>query len=276
VVFTGSTEVGRGIAERLGGGLTPSTLELSGRDSALVLGDADAALAARSVWAGVRLNAGQTCMAPRRAIVSAGAYEGFVAEIESLAGQTPGLRLVREEEAARAWRDVPGAVGAGARVVGAAGAADGPRGAAMHATAVVGCAADAAVASGRHFGPVLAVVRAETDAEALRVHAGVDQRLATALFTRDVARARREIAPGLGSGIVTINDCVVPTGHPEVSIGGVGASGWGVSRGVEGLRAMTRAVWVTTTSARVRTPTQMLEGRAAERFMRFAAGVLGR
>ena len=78
VVFTGSTEVGRIVAETCARTLTPTTLELSGCDSALVLDDADPALAARGIWDAITMNAGQTCMAPRRAIVDARVWPRFI------------------------------------------------------------------------------------------------------------------------------------------------------------------------------------------------------
>ena len=65
VIFTGSTAVGRTIAAILAETLTPSTLELSGSDSAIVFEDADVKLAADSIYFALTLNAGQSCMAPR-------------------------------------------------------------------------------------------------------------------------------------------------------------------------------------------------------------------
>lgn len=277
VVFTGSTEVGRSIAATLAGSLTPSTLELSGRDSALVLADADAALAARSIWAAACLNAGQTCMGPRRAIVASSAYEAFLRALEPLVDSTGAVTLIDPPEAARAWADAGAAMATGARPLGVGSrAAVPPDGRAMRPIAVADCTGDEELVRGRHFGPVLAIVRAADDADVLRRHAATDQHLATSIFTGNARRARREIAPRLGSTIVTVNDCVVPTGHPAVGLGGIGPSGWGISRGREGLLAMTRPISITTTHRALRTPTRPLEGRAAERFMRFAASLLGR
>ena len=84
VVFTGSTEVGRAIASALSESLTPSTLELSGSDSAVVLGDADAVLAARSVHYALAVNAGQTCMAPRRVIVEEAVFEAVLRRTQAV------------------------------------------------------------------------------------------------------------------------------------------------------------------------------------------------
>ncbi|MEZ6235818.1 MAG: aldehyde dehydrogenase [Phycisphaerales bacterium] len=288
IVFTGSTEVGRRIAATLAPALATSTLELSGRDSAIVLPDADADLAARAIWAAVRMNAGQTCMGPRRAIVCDGAYDAFASALRREVENTPRLRMVDESEVAKAQAAIDAGRRDGATVVQGGGAVRSAPLATQHGpslqsdsrtispTALLGCPPASDAVAGRHFGPVLAVVKARDEADALAIHASIDQRLATSLFTRDVARARRDIAPRLASTIVTINDCVVPTGHPRVTIGGLGPSGWGLSRGREGLLAMTRPVITTTTHPRFRTPTTLLEGKAAARFMAFTARVLGR
>jgi acyl-CoA reductase-like NAD-dependent aldehyde dehydrogenase len=85
VVFTGSTAVGTRVAESAAGRLLPTTLELSGCDSAIVLDDADPVVAARSIWASVTMNAGQTCMAPRRVLVHADRHAAFAAALVPLA-----------------------------------------------------------------------------------------------------------------------------------------------------------------------------------------------
>ncbi|MEQ8769777.1 MAG: aldehyde dehydrogenase family protein [Phycisphaerales bacterium] len=261
VVFTGSTEVGRAIAGTLAETLTPSTLELSGCDSAVVLRDADPKLAARSIAYALTLNGGRTCMAPRRAIVSEGVLDAFVAELataldarrEQIAPGTDGPELARahallEESGARA-------IGSG------------------WARAGVGCESDSSLARGEHFGPVLAIVGVSSDGAAIELAKSYPQRLATAVFTRS---RRRIDASDLGSGIVTINDCVIPTGHPGVSLGGTGPSGWGVTRGEAGLLAMTRGVNVSVTSGRIRTPTDPPSDAVAGRVTRFVRAWYGR
>jgi acyl-CoA reductase-like NAD-dependent aldehyde dehydrogenase len=107
VVFTGSTAVGREIAAQCARTLTPTTLELSGRDSALVMGDADAALAARSIWHAATMNAGQTCMAPRRALVDRRALPAFEEAIRPLAGAARPVRLADAAMASRCAALVP-------------------------------------------------------------------------------------------------------------------------------------------------------------------------
>ncbi len=86
VVFTGSANVGRKVAARLGERLIPSTLELSGCDAMFVLDDADVGLAAHAAWYGAMLNVGQTCLAVRRAFVHRQCYSAFLSAIELRAG----------------------------------------------------------------------------------------------------------------------------------------------------------------------------------------------
>jgi aldehyde dehydrogenase (NAD+) len=246
VIFTGSTEVGLEVAGTLARSLTPSTLELSGCDSAIVLADADPALAARSVHFALRLNAGQTCMAPRRALVERPVYSAFLDAIEGAAARSPLASDPLAPEGACSRRVAQAAVDAGGRWIGAS--AERP----PHL--VADCPVETDLFRGGHFGPALAIVPVETADDALELHRAVPRKLATSVFTRDAAAARR-LAPRLGSVVVTVNDCVIPTGHPGLSIGGLGPSGWGLSRGAEGLLAMTRPLFFSTTHPRVRTPT---------------------
>ena len=252
VVFTGSTGVGRSIAETLAPSLTPSTLELSGRDSAFVLADAAPRLAARSIWFAVVSNAGQTCMAPRRALVERGVYAEFIRELGLLAGAERPRRLIAADAAEHAWSRVESALRAGGRTI--TGVTEPPRGAWLRPAAVTECPEHAELVEGDHFAPVLAVVPVDDLAHALAIHRRCDQHLATSVFTRRTGWARRELAPRLGAHTVTINDALIPTAHPATSIGGVGASGWGESRGEAGLRAMTRPVSVASTSRWLRPP----------------------
>ena len=75
----------------------------------------------------------------------------------------------------------------------------------------------------------------------------------TSVFSRDT-RAARDLAPRLGSNAVMVNDDIIPSAHPWTSIGGVGASGWGVTQGRMGLESLARPVFVSVTSARIRPP----------------------
>ncbi|MEQ8844690.1 MAG: aldehyde dehydrogenase family protein [Phycisphaerales bacterium] len=242
LVFTGSTPVGRSIAQTLAPWLVPSTLELSGRDSALVLGDADVELAARSIGAAVRLNAGQTCMAPRRVLVDATLADRFAG-------------LLRAE-------------------VAKGGPLTACDGAPCEAEVVV-CEASADLVEGDHFAPRIAVVACASVERMIEVHREIGQHLATSVFTTDTTRARSLVGQ-LAAGTVTINDAVIPTAHPGAPLPALGASGWGVSRGELGLLAMTRPVHVSSTSRRVRVPTDPPTGKQAEQVKKFVRFWYGR
>lgn len=267
VVFTGSTSVGRAIASVAADRLTPTTLELSGRDSAIVLEDADAALAARSIWNALSMNGGQTCMAPRRVLVVGGVYGPLLAELSPLAAGAKPRALISDAAAREAFEQAEQAVREGGRSL--SGVLEAPAGRWLRPLAIVDCPARARLVEGRHFGPVTAVVACANLDEALAIHRACDQHLATSVFTRSRG-AGEAMAGSLGSGLVTINDAVMPAGHPGTLVAGRGLSGWGASRGREGLLAMTRPVVVTRTSSWLRPPTS--EPDAAG--MRRMAGML--
>jgi acyl-CoA reductase-like NAD-dependent aldehyde dehydrogenase len=270
VIFTGSTDVGRQIASRLAETLTPATLELSGRDSAFVLDDADPVKAAQAIWAAVCMNAGQTCMGPRRALVHEAVYDAFVIELGKLARLSLARTLIDDVSATKCHELVHAAITAGGRDAAGRGIGHGsspmtpplapPTGRVWTPTAVVDCPRIAALVDGRHFGPALAVVKVRSLADALEVHDACDQVLATSIFTKDTKRATA-LASKVRSTTVTINDVIFSTAHPAAGIGGRGASGMGVSRGIEGLLAMTRPVFVSTSNAKIR-----LAGKAYSRF----------
>lgn len=251
IVFTGSTAVGREIAAWAGPRLVPTTLELSGCDSALVLADADPALAASCIWQGLTFNAGQTCMAPRRALVDRCAYPAFTRELAAWAAGARPLRLITPAAAARVFDLASAAARHGARSASAvlerpgSGRLDAdPRW--LRPIAMLECPRDAELLRGEHFGPAIAVVPVDGLDDALTLHRRVAQHLSASVFTRDL-RAARALAPLLGCTQVNVNDCVIPTAHPGTSIGGHGPSGWGLSRGPDGLLAMTRPVFVSST-----------------------------
>ncbi len=244
LVFTGSTAVGREIARWAAESLTPTTLELSGRDSAFVLADADPVIAARSIWAGATVNGGQTCMAPRRALVDRSVYSEFTNALAALAASATPRRLIDESAASRVFDLSRDACAQGGRSL--SGVLEAPKGDAMTPAAIVDCPEGAALVEGDHFGPALAVVRVDSIDHALEIHRRCDQHLATSVFTRSRAAAR-DLTARIGTTTVTVNDCLVPTGHPGSSISGRGMSGWGESRGVAGLLALTRPVHVSGT-----------------------------
>ena len=272
VVFTGSTRVGREIAAAAAKSLTPTTLELSGRDSAFVLADADPSLAARVLWQAVEMNAGQTCMAPRRILVERAAMPAFLSALAPLAAAARPRRMIDEQSASHVWSIVEASLAVGGRTL--SGAIEPPRGAWMRPVAVAHADPDSPLVEGDHFGPAVAVVEVASVEEAVAIHERVDQHLATSVFTR----RPRAISPWfhrLKASTVTINDCLLPTAHPAVSIGGHRRSGWGVSRGRSGLHALTRSVTCSTTSPWLRVPPETPSPSVLRWLRRLASGGAG-
>lgn len=254
VLFTGSTRVGRQVAAVCAEALTPCTLELSGADTAIVLADAPMQQAARSIWHALSMNAGQTCMAPRRVLVERSALGRFLAEIRPLAAAAKPVHLADAAMAHTCAALVRSAVDAGGHPL--SGVAEPALGDALRPQAVVDCPRNHELCRGEHFGPVLAILGVQELEEAVAVHRAGGQHLATSLYTCHPDRVLRNgrLLHQLGSSVVTINDTVLPTGHPGVPIEGRGLSGWGPSRGEAGLLALTRQVVVSRTSLRLRTP----------------------
>ena len=246
VVFTGSTAVGRAIAEVCAPRLIPTTLELSGSDTAFVLADADPRAAARAVFMGVTANAGQTCMAPRRALVMREAYAAFCDELARLVAGAKRVTLVDAGAAETAQRVANTAISAGGRSI--AGALEPVSGRTMRPVAVLDCPSDGDLFAGRHFGPALAVRAVDSLDEAFALHAGVGQYLATSIWTRRPSAELAARVDACGSSLVHFNSVLLPSAHPGIVITGTGASGWGGSRGETGLAALTREVFVTRTS----------------------------
>jgi aldehyde dehydrogenase (NAD+) len=249
VIFTGGSGTGLAVAKMCADSLTPSVLELSGRDSALVLSDADPALAARRLWLAFTMNAGQTCMAPRRALVDRSVYRAFLDAMAPLAAGARPVRLVDASEAQRCTTLVREALALGARSL--SGVAEAASDGWMRPIVAVDCPAHAPLVHGEHFGPVMAVVPVDGLQEAMQIHRRIAHVLATSVFTRSARQLQRNEAfvQSLGSSVVTFNECVTPTGHPGVSIAGRGESGWGASRGEAGLLELTRPLSVSRTAS---------------------------
>ncbi|MEM9166439.1 MAG: aldehyde dehydrogenase family protein [Planctomycetota bacterium] len=249
LVFTGSTAVGRAIARVLAERLIPSTLELSGNDTAVVLASADANLAARSVWYALTLNHGQTCMAPRRALVEPAIMERFLRELRTLADPASPRRLIDAEAADVCRRVARAAIEAGGELV-----VGDPESDPLTPIIIANAGEETALFRGKHFGPLLAVERLENSGSGLparHVLHPTDPLTLSVFGTKHESRRWSSLA---SAGTVTSNDAIIPTGHPGAPLGAVGESGWGVSRGVEGLLAMTRPVSMSTTRKKLRLP----------------------
>ena len=172
VIFTGSSENGREVLSTLAGTNTPSVMELSGQDAVLILADADLELVVRALRFGTRLNAGDSCIAPRWLVVVQSIADDLLARLS--AAHVPRLLIERVRDDATA----------------------------VHRANAAGFA------------------------------------LGASIFSGDIPKARA-LAARIKTGFVLINDLIVPTADPRMPFGGVKASGFGTTRGDEGLLEMT-------------------------------------
>lgn len=239
VLFTGSVDVGRRIAIRCAERLIPTTLELSGCDALFVLADADPVLAARAAWYGATLNLGQTCISVRRVFVHRTLHDAFVEAITPLAKGARTEPLALLSQATQVERLVGDAVKRGARILGTdeipVAHDEPPR---FRPTVLIGASPEMAVCREASFAPVVAVIPFDDESELVKLTDECSFGLGASVFTASPERAF-ELAARLRVGSVSVNDAIVGTAHPAVPFGGVRQSGWGVTRGEEGLLAMT-------------------------------------
>lgn len=246
IVFTGSPATGRRVMAAAAETLTPVTLELGGKDPALVLEDADLDRAARGVVFGGFYNAGQTCIATERVFVVDAVYDRFLERLEKEVGSlraassgerdvgpltTPAqLRLVEEQ--------VSDAVEKGATVLVGGGRTD-PAANVYRPTLVVDADETMRLLTEETFGPVLPVVRVRGEDEAVERANRCGFGLFASVWTGDPERGER-VARRLRAGGVSVNDTLSHYAVPGLPMGGVGESGFGRSRGLEGLRELSR------------------------------------
>ena len=249
VNFTGSTRVGRLIAELAARNLKPALLELGGKAPMVVLDDANIDDAVAAAAFGAFMNQGQICMSTERLVVDDKIADTFVAALaakasslkagDPRAGNTPLGCLVDLSAAQRIDALIKDAVSKGARVV----AGGGIEGTIMQATVVDGVTPGMKLYRDESFGPVVAVIRVGSVDEAVRVANDTEYGLSSAVFGRDVNRALA-VAGRIESGICHVNG---PTVHDEAQMpfGGVKASGYGRFGGKAGVAEFTELRWIT-------------------------------
>jgi vanillin dehydrogenase len=251
--FTGSTKVGRIIAEKAGAHLKRVLLELGGKAPIVVLPDADVDRAVAAANFGAFFHQGQICMSTERAIVDKSLADAFASK---LAEKARGLKVGDPTEQdtalgpminAAALERVDGlvqdAASKGAEIL-TGGEADGP---CYPPTIVNGVTPDMRLYTEEVFGPVISIMPVDGADEAVRVANDTDYGLSAAVFSRDVPEAL-EIAQRIESGICHVNDTTVHD-EPQMPFGGVKASGFGRFGGRAALEEFTELRWITVQDA---------------------------
>jgi succinate-semialdehyde dehydrogenase/glutarate-semialdehyde dehydrogenase len=239
--FTGSTEVGKILYRQCAGTVKKLTLELGGNAPLLVFDDADLAQAVAGAMASKYRNAGQTCVCANRIFVQAGIYERFAEALAAEVGKLkvgPGREqgttigpLINADAVKKVESLVGDAVGKGAKVVAGGKRADaGPL--FYQPSVLTGVTTAMTIAHEEIFGPVAALIRFETEEEAISVANNTPFGLAAYLFSRDIGRAWR-VAEQLDAGMVGVNEGIFS--NETVPFGGVKESGLGREGAAEGL-----------------------------------------
>ncbi|MFJ2239200.1 aldehyde dehydrogenase family protein [Streptomyces sp. NPDC087859] len=250
VNFTGSTNVGRIIGEHAARHLKPAVLELGGKNSVIVLDDADVDYAVDAVTFSVFMNAGQICMSGDRILVHESLAEEFTrkftAKTASLQAGDPNHPhtvvgpLVAASAAQRVAALVEDAVAKGAKVLTGGGKPDG----AVHpATVLTDVPKDAEIYHAEAFGPVCVIETFSDDAAAVAVANDTENGLTCGIITENATHGLA-VARGVRTGIVHINDQSVAD-EPQAPFGGFKASGYGRFGGRWGIEAFSNTRWVT-------------------------------
>ncbi len=248
VNFTGSTRVGRIIAEKAAKHLKPVLLELGGKAPQVILDDADIPAAVNAAAFGAFMNQGQICMSTERIIVDDSIADDFVAafgkKAAGLPHGNPRDQVVLGSVIDRATIDkvdalIEDALSKGAVLV--TGGAE--EGTVMPATILDKVTPEMKLFYEESFGPVVCIIRAADTDHAVDLANDTDYGLSASVFGKDIRRAL-SVAKRIESGICHING---PTVHDEAQMpfGGVKASGYGRFGGTAGIDSFTELRWIT-------------------------------
>lgn len=291
IQFTGSTRTGRAVGRRAAERLIPASLELGGKDAAIVLADADLDRAANGIVWGSLFNSGQACVSVERVYVEAAVHDAFVekvcAKVATLRQGTDGREYTADVGALASTaqleivaRQVQDAVARGASVV-VGGVPGTSAGTYFEPTVLIGVDHTMEIMREETFGPTIPIMRVTDADEAVRLANDSRYGLSATVWTRDRRRGR-EIAQRIEAGSVNVNDVFT-----NLFVFGVPHSGWkqsGIGARLGGAYCMLkycRAQAITETRLAPKSellwyPYSPSKGRLVDRLMHIAHVVDGR
>ena len=249
ISFTGSTPVGRSIAAKAGAHLKKCCVELGGKDSLIVLDDADMERATSSASFGGFMHQGQICMSVEKVLVHESIYHNFLAQLKARVaklkmGDTGDKSnvigpLINDRQVERVASQIEDAVAKGAKVE----IGGGVSGRFVQPTILTNVDTSMKVWQEETFGPVVVVVPFSTDDEAIALNNDTEYGLSSGIITRNEARALA-MSKRLETGMCHVN-CSSVNDEPHVPFGGSKASGVGRHGGRWSMETFTETRWIT-------------------------------
>lgn len=247
-VFTGAVATGKRVAAACGERLIPCVMELGGKAPLIACADADVERTARAAVFGGFCNSGQVCVSVERVYAHREVHDALLARIVQLTSE------LRQGDPMASTVDVGAMIFpkqidiveahiADALAKGAKLETGGKRPAALTAaggqffepTVLSGCTQDMTVMREEIFGPIVPIMRVESEEEAVRLSNDSHLGLNAYIFTKDRAHGKR-LAGRVQAGSVLVNDVIANGGMPETPFGGIKDSGFGRVMGKESLR----------------------------------------
>ncbi|NPV10292.1 MAG: aldehyde dehydrogenase family protein [Ignavibacteria bacterium] len=240
--FTGSTKVGKIISKAASEKLLPVSLELGGKDPAIVLADADLDRAVYGILWGSLMNAGQTCVSIERVYVDEKIYDNFLSRlIDEIKKLTPysnsefydysNIKLTKQVEIIK--EHIEDALSKGAKIL-YGGKIENNF---VQPTILIEVNHSMKVMREETFGPVIPIMKFKTIDEAIELANDSDYGLSASIWTKNISLGK-SIAKKIQAGSVLINDCISHFGAGEAVIGGIKMSGTGRVHSKSGLMEM--------------------------------------
>lgn len=246
VTLTGSIRAGKSVAKYAAQAMKKYVLELGGSDPYIILSDADVPMAAKMCVQARLANSGQVCIAPKRLIVVDSVYDAFRNQIlenvksyscaDPLNDDTTLGPMARADLRDALIKQVKESLKQGATLL-IGGEKPKGRGFYYPPTVIENITADNIAFEEEVFGPVIILIRAKDEEEALHLANTSNYGLGAGLFTKDIKRGEYLATHCIEAGVCYVNGTV--SSDPRLPFGGIKMSGLGYELGVAGLREFT-------------------------------------